>query len=91
MQVDYRAQAFVDSPQLLGGEMANQLTQSTGVDGTGLFDEDSCRLSSDLDLATECRPGAQRCRGDQNNRSREQGICLDHYTETRSVLFVAGR
>jgi hypothetical protein len=33
--------------------MANHLTQTTGVDGTGLFDEDFCRFSSDLDLGTE--------------------------------------
>jgi hypothetical protein len=33
--------------------MANQLTQSTGVDGSDPFDQDSCRFSSDLDLGTE--------------------------------------
>lgn len=52
-QVEHGGQGIVDTPHLFGRQMASEVTETAGINGTDLLDEDSGRVASDVDLGTE--------------------------------------
>ena len=70
--------------------MALEISQTANVDGPDVFDQDSRRVSSDLDFGSKrSRSCTRRCRSNQNHRARQKCIGLHDNAEASSVLFVA--
>jgi hypothetical protein len=62
--------------------MSNSITESIDINSTDLFYENSRGFSADDQLWSECgRPGASRCRRDEDHRPRQERIRLDYDSE----------
>ncbi len=71
------------------GQMPDQLAQSPGVYGADLLNENAGGLAFDLGFGSErCRSSASRCRGDDDYRSGEKLVGLNHHGKAITVLFV---
>lgn len=70
--------------------MTGEVTETTNVHRTDLFDENTSTTAIDIDLRTKRgRLGARRCRGYQHDRTGKEGVGLDNDTEAPPLLFVA--
>jgi hypothetical protein len=90
VQAEDRKEGLVDSPHLLGREMADEGTQTPAVHRSDLFDENFGRLARHVHLGAKRRgPSTARRRGDEHNRAREELIGLNDDAESLLALFVA--
>jgi hypothetical protein len=70
--------------------MAGAVTEVLDVDGSDLFDENPSSGAVNVDLWPERRrPGARRCRRNEHDRPREEGVGLHDDTEATPSLFVS--
>jgi hypothetical protein len=83
-------EGFVDPPQLLSSHMISELTESGGIHGADLLDEDPRRLIVDEDLWAKGRwSSASRRRCHEDDGPWQQLVSLDDYAESSPSLFMA--
>jgi hypothetical protein len=69
--------------------MPDQLSQSPCIHGTNLLNENPGGLAFDFRLGSKRRcSSASRCRGNNDDPSRQEFVGLNHYGEAVAVLFV---
>ena len=89
-EAEHRHQRVIDTPKLLGAEMAGQITETLRIDSPDLLDEHAGCLTVHIDLGAKRRgPRAPRGRRDNHHGSRKKLLGLHHDTKPIAVLFVA--
>ncbi len=77
----------IETPLLLGCEVAGEVAETLQVDGADLFDENASSRAVYLDFGPKRgRLGANGRRRHQHDRTREEGIGLHNDTKTASSL-----
>ncbi len=83
-------ESFVDTPLLVGGDVAHQFAESPGVDCANLLDQNPGRLTQQFNLRAERRgPGAQRRRRNQDYGARQQFVSLHDHSVAPTALLMA--
>ena len=71
------------------GQMPDQLVQSPGVYGAVLFNENASGFPLDLGFWPEGGgPSASRCGSNDDDRSGQELVCLNHHRVAITVPFV---
>lgn len=82
-------EGFIDTPLLIRADSAYHVAKSSSVNCAHLLDQDTGGLTEQLDLGSErCGLGAERSRGDQDDRAREQLVGLDDHSVPAAALLV---